>query len=91
METKYEYAIIISQAKMPATCWGRYYRIGLVRYPADGHTPKIIRGSSKRGHEVLRTWEKLNAGTTSRCAFERALAEAEEIRESLYARDAARV
>jgi len=86
-KTKFDYAIVVSQAKMPSSCWGRYYRIGLVRYPEGGEIPKIIRNSSKKGHEILCTWEKLNSGKTARCAFERALAEAEAKREKLWAAD----
>ena len=62
-------------AKMPGTCWGKYRRVAVLEV-VQGTIPAMI---SKRARGVVRVvakWEKLNVGTTHRCAFQRALDEA---------------
>lgn len=68
-----KFAIIVSSAKMPGTCWGRYCRIGVLAYTGD-RAPRTIRPS--RSARVVRTWERLHRGTTGRAADARAMAEA---------------
>ena len=75
--------VMTAAARMPSSCWGRYRRIALVKITdqmaACGGRPAMI---SERAHgviEVRETWEKLSVGTTARCAYRRALAEAEAL------------
>ena len=78
------YVIIVSQAKMPSSCdgSGSYYRIGLLE--TDGtQQPKRIDERSRGCVRIVATWERLFRGKTDRCAFARAMKEAESMRDSL--------
>jgi hypothetical protein len=57
-----------ASAKMPTTCWGRYGRVAVVRLEEG---------------EVVALWDRQHIGSTTRCAFSRALAEAEAMCEEL--------
>lgn len=70
-----EYVVKASAAKMPNTCKGIYKRIGLMKVE-KGVTPTMISTHSKGVIEVVETWEKLNVGKTEKCAFAKALKEA---------------
>jgi hypothetical protein len=78
---RYTYHVVVSAAQMPNTCKGVYKRIAVLRVdrherPVDW-TPQTIRAC--RGVEIVETWERLNVGLTERCAFKRALVEANEL------------
>lgn len=77
------YYVLISAACMPANCWGRYSRIGLIEVEPGGTCPKIIRDT--RTARVVRTWERLHTGKTDRDALSRALVEAEAMKCALEA------
>jgi len=74
METKF--IVMTSAAKMPQSCWGQYRRIGVLEIEA-GSSPTMISERARGVVRVVETWEKLNVGKTARCAYQRALAEAE--------------
>lgn len=79
------YAIITSSAKMPASCWGRYVRLGVVELE-PGCTPADVTMLSDRSRAVRRvvqTWERLHSGRTDKDAHSRALREAEALRDRL--------
>jgi len=71
-----EYTIMTASAKMPASCWGIYKRVALVEVE-KGMEPKMISERAKGLVRIVRTWEKLNVGTTDKCAYRRALTEAQ--------------
>lgn len=66
--------VMTSSAKMANSCWGRYRNVALVRLAPGAEAPKTIRqcGAVIRiehlGHHFV--------GATSRCAYERVLADA---------------
>ncbi len=73
-------------AQMPNSCKGIYRRIAVLEVPADVRRASMI---SKRARDVVRvidTWERLNVGTTERCAYQVALREAEALRSRLEQR-----
>jgi hypothetical protein len=77
-------------AKMPSSCKGRYRRVAVLLVD-DLHTNgvKMISSRAKGVIKVIATWEKLNCGTTSRCAFSRAMDEARSMCDRLNKRDEA--
>lgn len=72
----YYYIVMTSQASMPNSCWGKYGNVAILRIEKGGVEPAIIR-DTKTAKVVWHSGPQ-NMGTTERCAFMRALAEAEE-------------
>ena len=72
-----------SAAKMPMSCWGRYRRVAVLEVEADYDEVPMISERAKGVVRIVATWEKLNDGTSERCAFRVALAEAEEMADEL--------
>jgi hypothetical protein len=93
MITTYEYMIRTSQAKMPSSMQyggNDYYRIGLIEYdPTIGYPRQI--SDRARCVQSVRTWERLYRGPSNRCAYARALADAERRREVMERRQTMRV
>jgi hypothetical protein len=80
------YIIIISSARMPANCLGIYRRIGLLEvtpeaYEQDRSGVRRLRidTRAKGVVRIVATWERLNVGKTDKCAFIRALTEAQAL------------
>lgn len=69
---------------MPSTCWGRYARVAVLEVEVGTH-PTMISERARGVVRIVETWEKLNVGTSERCAYQRALAEAEELAADLNA------
>ena len=69
------YVVMSASAQMPSSCWGTYRRVAVVEIER-GAVPKMISLRARGVVRVLRTWERLNVGCTSKCAYARALAEA---------------
>ena len=75
-----KYAVISSTAKMPSSCWGRYRRVGVGELePGVEGPPTMLSSRSRQVTRVVETWERLNVGTTERCAYQRALREADAL------------
>lgn len=83
-QTDTHFIVMDSAARMPGTCWGRYRRVAVVE-AVKGTSPKMISERAIGVVKVVETWEKLNVGTTERCAFERAMAVAREMAAELNA------
>ena len=77
-----EYILRTAKAKMPLKCWGRYNLIAIME-DEDGANPPMISERAKGVIRIVRTWEKLHVGKTSRCAYSKAYKEAEEYLEDL--------
>lgn len=77
------FQVIISAARMPASCWGKYVRVAVVE--TDGRPAKIIRtyGPVKR---IIKIWEKCRVGKTEKSSSARAIRAAEELATKLNAR-----
>ena len=74
----------VSQAKVPgASQEDRYMRIGLLEVEEGLEDVSMISRRAKGVIRVVKTWERLYAGKTERCAFRKALKEAEEVKEAI--------
>ena len=74
------YIVMTSSEKMPAKCWGQYRRVAVVKLALGTHAmPKMISDRARGVAEICREWRKLSVGKTQRCAYRRALADAERI------------
>jgi hypothetical protein len=73
-----KYIVMHRAAKMPNTCMGQYRRVAVVEVDGDSE-PKMISERARGVVRIIKTWERLNVGTTDRCAFHRAMAEAREM------------
>jgi hypothetical protein len=88
--TATRFVVLTAAAAMPNSCWGTYRRVGVLEVEADVDERRLSIDARRRGVvRVHATWEKLHVGTTARCAYQRALAEAEALAASLTAAHAA--
>jgi hypothetical protein len=71
---------------MPNSCWGTYRRVALLEVEDGVDRVAMISWRARGVICIVRTWEKLNVGITERCAFNRALAEANKMAAKLNAR-----
>ena len=80
-----KYIIQTAQAKMPASCRGSqdYYRIAVLELDGSGIEPKFIGQRARGVSRVVETWERLYRGSTTKCAFEIAMIEAEALCDEL--------
>lgn len=63
-------------AKMPGSCKGTYRRVAVIEL-MPGFTDCAMISERARGVvRIVELWDKVNVGTTHRCAYYRALAEA---------------
>jgi len=82
--TSVKHIVMTAAAPMPASCWGRYKRVAVVELEAGFDAmPKMISPRARGINRVVRTWESLNVGSTDRCAYRVALAEAAEMADQL--------
>ena len=79
-----KYIVISSSAQMPSSCRGQYRRVGVVELePGVEGPPTMLSARSRQVKRVVETWENLNVGKTERCAYQRALREAEAMADRL--------
>jgi len=75
------YAVVTKSEKMPSSCWGKYRQVAVVElepgYSSDDVT--MISERAKAVRRIVEHWGRLNVGISSRCAYARAVTEAEEI------------
>jgi hypothetical protein len=79
-------AITMTASTTPsARCWGKYKRVAVVIVDRDAlraegrELPASISKHSRGVVRIVQTWENCNVGTSERCAYRRALAEAEQV------------
>jgi predicted ATP-dependent protease len=81
------FVVVDKSAKMPLNCWGNYRRVGVVELTAEaqrqGSLPKMLSTRAKAVNRVVDTWENCNVGTTNRCAYRKAVVEANELARDL--------
>ena len=73
-----QFIVRSAAAQMPNSCWGVYRRVAVLEVVA-GVEPKMISARARGVVRVVQTWERLNVGSTARCAYERAWAAAEAL------------
>ncbi len=88
MQTKY--IVMSSVAKMPLSCWGRLAVVEVALNNGEPVIPKMISTHARGVVKVVKTWERLNFGKTfyqanrlRKCAYEKALDEANELAKQL--------
>ena len=80
------FVVMHRSAHMPSKCWGVYRRVAVVETDLPGdEEPKMISERAAGVVRIVETWEGLNVGTSERCAFQRALRDAERLAERLNA------
>lgn len=79
MENLPRYIVQTASACMPSSCWGRYGRVALLLVDPGVKSVKMISEHARGVRKVVQTWERLNIGITDRCAFNRAIDEAEDM------------
>lgn len=72
-------------AAMPGSCWGVYRRVAVLEVERGISRVSSISAHARGCVRVVATWERLNVGHTERCAYRRALAEAERLAATLNA------
>ena len=87
---KTTYIVQSAAANMPSSCRGTYRRVAVLEIspddlPESETRPRMISAHARGVVRVVETWERCNVGSTSRCAYERAWTEAEEMAAELNA------
>lgn len=78
------YIVMTATAKMPASVKSPYRRVAVIETDLpEGEEPKKIDARDKHVLRIVETWERQFVGATERCAYQRALAEAEAMVERL--------
>jgi hypothetical protein len=80
------YIIQTASAQMPSSCKGIYKRIAVLEVAAGINKASMISERVKDVVRVVETWERLNVGKTEKCAYARAMVEAEALRRKLMNR-----
>ena len=83
-ESMAKFVVMTAAAKMPSSVKARYRRVAVVE--TDGESvPRQIHPNHRAVKRIVRTWERLNVGLTTRSAYYRALAEANVLAAQLNA------
>lgn len=72
-----------ASASMPRSCWGKYKRVAVLEVPVGVVKASAISERAKDVVRIVETWDRLSVGKTSRCAYAKALAEAQVLADSL--------
>ncbi len=84
-QIKPRFVVLTAAACMPSSCWGSYGRVAVIE--TDGvNYPKQINPTHKAVKRIVYLADKLNKGTTDRCAFRKALIEAKALAAELNAK-----
>ena len=79
-----EFVVRTSAAKMPNSCCGTYRHVAVMEVEL-GTVPSMISERARGVIRIVEIWERLSVGTTSRCAYERALTAASNMADELNA------
>lgn len=75
-----QFIIMTAKASMPNSCFGSYsyMKVAVVQILKSGYKPKQIHPNNKK-IKIIRIWDRLYAGSTKNCAFEKAMVQAKEL------------
>lgn len=79
------YIVQTAAAKMPQSAMGVYRRVAVLEVDAGLTSVSMISTRAKGCHRVVQLWDRCNVGSTERCAYQRALVEADALVEQLNA------
>ena len=68
-----------SSARMPSNCWGKYNHVAVLEVSTHVDTVSMISDRARDCESIIAYWSNLNAGTTERCSYQKALKEAQTI------------
>jgi hypothetical protein len=72
--------IVQTAATTPsATCWGTYRRVAVLEVDPGVESVKMISTHARGVNAIVKLWENCNVGSTERCAYRVALAEAADL------------
>ena len=74
-----KFIVQTAAANMPNSCWGTYRRVAVLEVEDGMDCASMISARARGVVRVVETWEKLNVGSTARCAYSRAVAAATEL------------
>lgn len=75
-----KFIVQTAKATMPSSCrFGEYRRVAVLEVLAHMDRAAMISERARGVVQVAATWEKCSVGKTDRCAYARALADAEEV------------
>ena len=78
------YIVMTSTAQMPSSVRSPYRRVAVVETDLpEGAEPKMISERARGVIRIVETWERQFVGATEKCAYQRALSEAEALVEKL--------
>lgn len=73
------YIVMTAKACMPGSCkFGDYRKVAVIEREGD-LIPSQIHPNHRAVRRIVRVWDRLNNGSTSRCAYQVALAAAREL------------
>lgn len=81
------FTVVVSSAKMPGSCWGKYKHVAVV-WHEPSFRPTRIDDRPHAVREIVRQWRRQHDGKTSRCAASVAEAKARELAQRLNAIEA---
>ena len=78
------FIVMSSSAHMPNSCWGIYRNVAIVEIePGFGERPSMISDRARGVRRVVRHFGPQNVGKTSRCAFARTFAAAQQMADEM--------
>jgi hypothetical protein len=77
------FVVMTGSAQMPSSCWGHYKRVAVVETDLAEGQPRFIGERAKGLVRIVETWERRNVGKTKRCAYRKALLEAQTLADKL--------
>jgi len=80
------FIVMTSSANMPSRCWGIYRNVAVVKLEAGFQgRPAMISSRAIGVEEIVHFYGPCNVGKTSRCAYQRMLAAAQQEADKLNA------
>jgi hypothetical protein len=80
------YIVKTSAARMPSSVKARYSHVAVMDVEPDTW-PSMISPRARGVRRIVQTWARCHVGQTDRCAFKRAVAEADRLAAQLNALD----
>ena len=80
------YIIQTASEKMPGRCSGSYRKVAILEVLDGVDKVSMISDRAKGVIRIVARWDRLSVGKTDRCAYRRALAQAEDMLARLNAK-----
>jgi hypothetical protein len=80
---KTHFIVKTASTGMPSSCWGKYGKVAVLEVEREYEDVSMISTHAKGCVNVIQVWDRLNIGTTKRCAFWKAYEKAETLANKL--------